>query len=739
MDRNSFRILTTFSEVKSHVDQVIKLADANKKALGFLQKGVFIEQAKRGRLWIALSLNSGDYLGYLLFGGRYPTLRVFQLFVRKSDRKVGIAEKLISSLIEWGEQRNYSSISARVASDLSANGFWERIGFWLIRQEPGGKSSDRMINIRVKELSTPSLLNFMSYEPLKQRTGLENIKLTHRPIVSSQTYVIDLNIFFDIIKKRVHRDEATKLISTGLSQEARICVTPEFTKELERNSHEAMPDPILEFARTLPVLPEVPTAEIEKLRPELVAMIFPGGISPGRQEVRSVSDIIHIAYCIHHRATGFITREHAILAVSEKLREAYLLEALSPSDLLQPVTQHGRTHSFVHANVGVEHVSVSRATETERCEIEKFLVSRGASQSDITTIWHPGAVSSPRHRVKARVGSDIIAVASWDSPIGPRRSTVLHLYVDESYKRADVVIDHFLEVALRDTTPGTVRLIVLNSPVDQAETRTTAAKRGFLKSFPAGHSEGLGQLSKLTVNGLISSQSWGVFRGKAEEATGLKLPTRIPTFEEFTNTGIVLKNPSDTLVCNLNLFDFETLVSPGVVLCPGRAALMVPIQLRYAKDLFSYVQAQMELFPSPEALLHVEKAYFRSTKRVAQFSPGTLVFFYLSGSGGGSKEVIGCARITYSEVLSPKEAELTLSRQGALSCRQLEEIANSNGKVHAFTFDNFNAFTTRVPFSFLKDKSLVSGANLITVEKISANHCAQLCEYGFRLRRSVDA
>jgi len=284
-----------------------------------------------------------------------------------------------------------------------------------------------------------------------------------------------------------------------------------------------------------------------------------------------------------------------------------------------------------------------------------------------------------------------------------------------------------------------VRLVLLDSPIDQAKTRTTAAKRGFLKSFPARHSAGAGQLSKLTVNGLISSQDWGVFRCEAEEATGLRLPTRIPTLKEFTYTGIVINNPSDTLVCNLDLFDFETLVSPGVVVCPGRTALVVPIQLRYAKDLFSYVQSQMELFPSPEALLHVEKAYFKSTKRTTQFSRGTLVLFYLSGSGGGTKEVIGCARITYSDVLSPDEAELTLARQGALSRRELEDIANNNGKVHAFTFDNFNAFTTRVPFSYLKENSMISGANLITAERISANHCVELCKYGFRPRSGINA
>lgn len=739
MSNPKCRIFTTPGQVAPFVDRVIDLADANKKALGFLQKAIFREQANRGRLWIAVSENSGECIGYLLFGGRYPALKVFQLFVKRSYRKVGIGEQLIRSLITWAEKLSYLTASARVASDLPANGFWDRVGFSLIRQETGGKSADRMINVRIRELNTPSLLDWSSFDGFEAKAGIQNIKLAHRPIISEQTYVLDLNIFFDITKQRVHRTEAARLISTGLSQEARVFVTPEFSKELQRNSPQHGPDPILEFAKSLPVLPEVPAPEIDGLRTELEPLVFPRGISVGRQHVRSISDLNHLAYCVHHRATGFITREKAILAASEQLREAYLLEILSPADLIQPAVQHGVERGPLNARLGKEQVSVAPATESQRSEVERFLIFRGAAEKDLATIWHPGSVASPRRRVIARVGANLIAVASWDRPTGLSRPTVLHLYVDETFQLAQTVMDHVLEVVLRDTGPPAVRVVVLDAPIDQVETRTTATRRGFLKSFSGGVDTPPGQLSKLTVSGLISSKNWGAFRGKVKEATGLRLPLRIPTMEEFTHTGILIQNRLDTFTCNLSLFDFERLVSPGVVLCPGRAALIVPIQLRFAKNLFAYIQPQGELFPAPEALLHIEKAYFKSTKRTSQFIKGTLVLFYLSGSGGGSKEVIGCARVTYSEVLSPGEIEVTLARQGVLSRSELEDIANSKGKVHAFTFDNFSAFPTRVPFNFLRENAMISGANLITAERLSPDHCVQICEYGFRLRRRVDA
>ncbi len=737
MNRNDIQILKESSQVAPYLDRIVALADSNKKTLGFLTKDSFREQTDRGRLWIAISRNSGDFIGYLLFGGRYPALKIFQIYVRKPYRKLGVAKKLIAALVAWGEKSNYLTVSARVAADLSANRFWERAEFSLVRQESGGKSAGRMINVRVRALDTPSLLDMMTFKSMVPKVGIQHIHLEPRPMISIQTYVLDLNIFFDIVKRRIHKAEATRLISAGLDKEARVFVTPEFVEELKRNSVLNKPDPILEFARALPVLPQIPQVEIDTLLSEIELLIFPNGVTHSRQPVQSLSDLTHIAYCIHHRVTGFITREKAILAASDKLQETYFLEVLSPSDLTESTMLPSRRRFPLRVDLGSESFSIGPAAEGERGEAERFLVSRGVAQNDLSVIWHSGSNSTPRRRIIARSGGDLIAVASWDGPNRLSRPTVLYLYVEESCPFAETVIDHVLESVLRDTHLRSMRLVLLDTAIDQSKTITTALKRGFLSSFSGGTRSISRRLNKLTYSGLITSNNWNTFCVEVEKITGLGLPVKMPTLEELNHTGIVINNQSDSSICNLSLFDFETLVSPGVVLCPGRAALVIPIQIKFAKHLFVYVQAQGELFPAPEALLRVEKAYFRSARKASYFNPGSLILFYLSGSGGGTKEVIGCARITYSNILSIHDVELTLERQGVLSRFELERIANRSGKLHVFTFDNLNLFSVRVPFEFLKRGAMISGANLVTVEQLSSKHCVQILEYGFGLRRKI--
>jgi len=739
MPDDKIKILSEGSQINPYLKSVEDFADSNKKSLGFLPKSAFREQANRGRLWIAINADSGECLGYILYGGRYPVLRIFHLYVAPKHRKEGIGTRLLTDLLSSGEKNNYLTVTARVAADLPANNFWDRAGFPIVRQESGGRSSGRMINIRVKELNTPSLLKMMSSDIREPQKGLQGLRIMPRPLVSKQTYVLDLNIFFDVVKKRVHRAEAARLIASGLNQEIRVFVTPEFTAELHKHSEIDKPDPILEFARQLPTLPELEKENIDQLISELKAIVFPYRSDTKVRWPQSRSDLVHLAYCLHHRVTGFITREKAILSASAQLQEAYLLEVLSPADLMQSAGIIYGAQSRLSAHLGKENVTIGPAKELQREKVEQFLVSLGLDKQDLSVIWHPGASSTPRRRIIAFIDGKLIAVASWDNPDTIGRQRGLHLYVDERSPQVEIVIDHIFEAALRDSPTSYARMITLDAGPEQSKTQSTAIKRGFLRSLPKGEKSTRRGLSKFTFRGLISAENWGSFSKDFRELTGLHLPKRIPNIHEFLNTGIVIKDDIGTLVCHLNLFDFEILVSPGIVVCPGREALIVPIQARFAKDLFAYCQPQLNLFPSPEAFLRVENAYFRSPRKASIFGRGTLVLFYLSGSGGGTKEVLGCARVTYSEVLSVGEIGIALERQGVLSHNSLEKIADVKERIHAFTFDNFNPFPTRIPFHVLKTKNMISKANLVTAEKLSAQKLAQAFELGFGLRGHTNA
>ena len=121
-------ILEEVEETTPYLDEIITFADNNKHALGFFQNSVFYEKAAQGKIWIAVEEKSRTLLGYLIYGGIFPRIRIYQLFVSPESRARGIGSKLILDLVEFGERNCYQTVIARVGADLQANKFWEKNG-----------------------------------------------------------------------------------------------------------------------------------------------------------------------------------------------------------------------------------------------------------------------------------------------------------------------------------------------------------------------------------------------------------------------------------------------------------------------------------------------------------------------------------------------------------------------------------------------------------------------------------
>ena len=177
----SYTVLTEYGQVARYTEQVSKLADENKQAFGFLAASVYEQMALKEQLWI-VSDDIGKLKGYLMFGGTMPRVKIFQLYVRPNARGDGIGRILIEALIDHSNVRNFHTISARVASDLPANKFWEHMGFVISRQDKGGETKNRKINIRAYPLIDNDLFG---------KVDENNFSLTPSgPILSRDSYCL---------------------------------------------------------------------------------------------------------------------------------------------------------------------------------------------------------------------------------------------------------------------------------------------------------------------------------------------------------------------------------------------------------------------------------------------------------------------------------------------------------------------------------------------------------------------
>lgn len=149
-------------EVPGLIQSVQTNADSNRDALGFLPAQAYEQAARQGTLFVAVQRRGQDsqYAGHVLFGARYPHARIFQVFVAFEHRKHGIGRMLVQTLLTLWEEKQYLSATAKVASDLDANDFWQSLKFDVVATRLGGAVRGRTINVRSHQFNTPSLFGY---------------------------------------------------------------------------------------------------------------------------------------------------------------------------------------------------------------------------------------------------------------------------------------------------------------------------------------------------------------------------------------------------------------------------------------------------------------------------------------------------------------------------------------------------------------------------------------------------
>jgi GNAT superfamily N-acetyltransferase/predicted nucleic acid-binding protein len=316
------------AEVAPFVSEVQKNADSEKDALGFLPASVYDNGAHEGNLYVAVceENNSIIYAGHLLFRCVFPHARIVQLFVVPRFRGQKVGQKLLRALVDLTEKLSYLHILAGVAADLPANQFYEKMGFVISRTRPGGGSRNRIINIRVKHLDTLDLFKMTTEDA--QGLGLVD-RLANRQAV----YVIDLNVFWDVVKHRPRSEHGNDIVGAAFHRLINLVITREFVRELQRSSTDPSNDPALEFALQLPILSDPEPLVVQTIIDKIAPLVFTAKYASGTMSVRDRSDLVHLAIAIHHSANAFVTSEKAILQASDSINSLYGVEIIHVESL----------------------------------------------------------------------------------------------------------------------------------------------------------------------------------------------------------------------------------------------------------------------------------------------------------------------------------------------------------------------------------------------------------------------
>lgn len=703
-----FRIEQNPQTVLSFVTAIQSAADAEREALGFMPGLAYEQAARKGEITLLLSEDGTPaYAGHVWVSGTYPHARVVQLCVLPAFRGEHLASRLLRSAIQNAEAQGYLSIKANVASDLpTANRVYQRHGFEHVRSRPGGRSRGREIHVRSKELSSPSLLNYRA-----SKSALldgPDASLQDQPL-----YILDVNVFFDVLRQRRSSAAAAKIIAAALAGEVRVGVTTEFVKELQRTS-KGRDDPVLAFAQLLPVLASPPADQVSALVDALAPVVFLDQCRDGVLSPQGRSDLHHLAEAILSGADGLITAEKAIIRADAKVRADHRLGVWG-TDAFAALLP---TFSEALAPIRAVHDLLFR-TEPHGDEVDVFLERQGVSDEILATFRRRDATDKRFSAVGVRENGHLVAVALYQAPAGPVGLARLLVVGDNRHPVISTASDYLLEHHVRlaaANRPARIEFIEIEG---QPTVRRAAIANGFLAS-----GQGVRGLQKLVLGTAVTATAWAECRQALRTCLNVELPAQIPSFEHDEQ---MVELVADDRINTFSLMDLESVFSPALFCLPGRPAAIVPIQKVWADELLG--GAQLPLFPKPEAALRSRRVYFSSPVNAKTLVRGRPIIFHESGKGLGRSAAIAVARVSRAEIIRKDKAPDELLQAAVVRGRALTRLTKGT-TVLAVWFDNIMRFETPVPFSQMKAFGVDDKTNLVRSREIDSETASRIISAG---------
>lgn len=702
-------------EVQRYVEATRINADREKSALGFLPPVAYEQAAKQGNLYVAS--DNGVYVGHLMFGGTFPRAKIFQLHVTESHRKKGVGSLLLRRLESELEKSGFLTISAAVAADLPANKFWEKSGFTVLRQREGGAARRRVINVRIKDLNTPHL--FASDKPI----SISDLTLASRYVTPIPVYVLDLNVFWDVIRNRPRAEYARQVIGAALDNFINVVVSAEFLNELRRNTRSGESDPALEFALQLRALPMPPPNTIAELTAQLATLVFPSKPLANFTE-QDRSDLIHLTTAIHHHASGFLTSDDTIVIHRGEILAKYGLKVSHIREFVNTLHIKKKEIAPVQARVSGETLKVWELVSYDSTFFAAFLDSLGANELERQTILRENTSSHHVKRVAVASEGDIVCLAYWDSRGTLQGRCTIRILADEDHPACETALDSILSRIAAELSTASPVVLELEINPGSALTRKTALLQGFKQTSDSSSQ----RLNKICIGRPIYHENLAGLVAVVKQLTGLSLPISLPEFSSHQQLMSLID--ADGEQRNIELGHLEQALSPVIFALPNRTGVIVPIQRFYAEQLFG-TSIQMTFIPSKEAVLFPERAYLSAPRNLHTLAEGSILLFYESGGSGGASAIFATARCRGTSIIDKDQLSQTILRRCVVDNDDLNEITG-NEKVAVTRFDNVMLLPRKISLAFLRDLGCVDGSNLISARRIVDQQTAAIFREAYR-------
>ena len=653
------------------VQQIIDLSNRNRKWLGFLPADAFRSAAHTGQLLVAKAAADHSLLGYMFYRVAKQRVKVQHLCVQSGQRNAGVGRKLVDFLKKT--TTHLDGICLHCAREFPAHDFWLHMGFTPVSEKRGRGISGRPLTFFWYDHGQPNLFR-NSYKMLADAT---------------LTVVIDANVFFRLyVEHSRDDDECNALLADWLTDEISLWITEELFAEICRCNDDSLRNRFRSIAQGMARVEHDPQ-KFGGLVTELATLLGPANSRSDE------SDLRQLAMAISGNMHFFVTLDETLVQAGDKVSDRFDIQILRPSQLVTHLDEQQRAATYTPRSLAGASPIIQRvSSQSAQAMIDRFL---DTGHGERKTVLKKNIHSLLSHPLEANLvhiethTKDSLALSA-----GRHSGTAVYevpLLRGTKHRLASTVLRHLIYQHILSSVNQSASLCrvtdnFLSKDAEKAlrDFRFVRDKNGWAKvCLP--NCLNVKDISA-TVDELCSVTPVGTEYRKY-------LESRIQIVSEDQGS------PNQ-------LAYLEQLLAPVKILDDRLPNFIVPIQPRWAQELFDVGLACRSLFPSDDLLaLRNENVYYRSAFPPVLQAPSHVLWYVSDGAGSlpGPKAVRACSSVIEVTLGQPHDLYRRFHNYGVYELPNLLAIAKNDlaREIQCFRFSTTRLFANEIGLKSVRE------------------------------------
>jgi len=665
--------IETIDQKSLHLRTVKALGRAHATTLGHFPEGAFDQHALDRQILVALTPEK-KCTGYLLYRKvrRHNIIVLVHLCIEPSWRGNGIARKLVNYLSQ--NTQDFYGIKLKCRRDYELHKMWSHLDFVPLAEKPGRSKDGKLLTVWWRDHDHPTLFSTVATQKLE----------------SKLCAVIDTSVFFDLQGDEASsKTESDSLLADWLQPDLELCITNEIFKVINTIDDTKQRNAKRQLAYTFTQLPYTPK-DFQTAWRSLSKILL------STQGTINKSELRQLAIAIASDAPFFLTSNSQILAIADAINEKLNLSILSPTSLIvkldylheyinyQPVRLAGTgiTRQRVHKLDQVRLLSETFLVEDQEEKLNKF------KKRLENIIVNPDkfkcyVILNSENKPLALIAYHTHKNHELNVPIFRVRSGS----IEETLGRH--LIFWFISLSVSENLPFTritepyLDQTILSAIQDDAFFQVND---GYLNANLAVAVTAT-ELSDYLTNLAHRSQDYNFCLKIAD----------------------TLKTDNLTKAVKTTL-DVERILWPAKIIDADLPTIIIPIQPKWAKELFDEDLANQLLWRSETDLaLKRELVYYRSYRGNGGLKPGVVgrILWYVSYNKKycGTGKVRACSRLDEVVVNKPKNLHQQFRRLGVYELEDLMKLTKNdpNKKLMALRFSDTEIFKNPIDLAEIQE------------------------------------